>query len=107
MPEEGLLHLPERAGPVSEAWTDADIARFLARLARLTRDGRTESDAERLAEQAVNRRRDGDDRVKCSDCRHYRPGRCVNHRRAGLRSAAVCGDFAERPQRCSGFRALP
>ncbi len=61
------------------AWTDADIARFTARRDRLTRWGYRAAEAEALAERLTRRDRSDDDRVSCTDCRHYRPGRCGNH----------------------------
>lgn len=89
----------------SVAWADADIARFLDRRARLMRWGWTEPEAEKLAERLVRRDLKGDDRVSCTDCQHYRPGRCGNHKRAGLHSADVGRDLAATPQRCEGFEA--
>ena len=85
------------------AWTDEDIARFLARRARLLRWGWPESEAEALADRLVRRDRDLDARVSCADCKHYRPGRCGNHRRAGLSTPDVGRDLAGMLQRCPGF----
>ena len=85
------------------AWTDADIARFEDRRARLMRWGWSEAEAEKLAERLVRRDREGDDRVSCIDCRHYRAGRCGNHERAGLRAPDVGRDLAAMLQRCEGF----
>lgn len=85
------------------AWSGADIARFLDRRARLLRWGWPEADAEALAERLVRRDREGNDRVSCTDCRHYRPGRCGNHRRAGLGGADVGRALAGLLQRCQGF----
>ena len=85
------------------SWTDGDIARFLDRRARLMRWGWPETDAEKLADRLVMRDREADDRVSCTDCTHYRPGRCGNHRRAGLSAADVGRDLAAMPQRCAGF----
>ena len=86
------------------AWTDADIARFLDRRARLMRWGWTEPEAENLAERLVKRDREGDGRVICAECRHYRPGRCGNHRAALLHSHEVGRDLAAMLQRCPGFK---
>ena len=86
------------------AWTDADIARFLDRRARLLRWGWPEPEAEKLAERLVKRDREQDDRVSCADCRHYRPGRCGNHRAALLHSHEVGRDLAAMLQRCPGFK---
>ena len=85
------------------AWTDADIARFLDRRARLMRWGWAEHEAEKLAERLVKRDREDDDRSICAECSHYRPGRCGNHRSALLATADVGRDLATLLQRCPGF----
>ena len=85
------------------AWTDADISAFLERRTRLLRWGWAEPEAEKLAERLVKRDREQGDRVSCADCRHYRPGRCGNHQRAGLNVADVGRDLAAMLQRCPGF----
>ena len=87
------------------AWTDADIARFMDRRARLMGWGWPEAEAEKLADRLVQRDRDTDDRVSCTDCQHYRPGRCGNHRRAGLHAPDVGRDLASLLQRCPGWIA--
>ncbi len=89
--------------PASRIRTDADIAAFLKRRARLLRWGWTEADAERLAERLVQRDRDIDDRVSCADCRHYSGRTCANHRAAGVGDRNVGRSFAEVLQRCPGF----
>ena len=86
------------------ARTDADIASFTARRDRMTRLGWPATDAEAMAERLTRRDRSGDDRVSWTDCRHYRPGRCGNHRRAGLNVADVGRDLAALLQRCPGFQ---
>lgn len=88
------------------AWTDEDIARFLARRARLLRWGWPEPEAEALADRLVRRDRELDARVSCADCRHYRPGRCGNHRRAGLSTPDMGRDLAGLLQRCPGFQTV-
>lgn len=86
-------------------WGDADIARFQARQRRLQRWGWPADQAEVLADRLTCRDVLGnDDRVCCVDCRHYRPGRCGNHRHAGLLSAELGRDLAGRLQRCPGFQ---
>lgn len=84
------------------AWTDADIACFIGRRDRLLRWGWVEADAEALAERLVKRDREHDARHLCVECRHYGPGRCGNHVRAGLGTADVGRDLACLPQRCPG-----
>ena len=93
---------PEPLNLATVAWTDADISAYLDRRARLLRWGWAEREAEVLAERLVIRDRDADDRVSCTDCRHYRPGRCDNHRRAGLHEPDLARDFAALLQRCPG-----
>jgi TubC N-terminal docking domain len=88
----------------SPGWTDADISRFTKRRDRLMRWGWAEPDAEKLAERLVQRDREEDDRVSCTDCQHYRPGRCGNHRRAGLGTHDLGRDLASLLQRCEGFK---
>jgi hypothetical protein len=57
-----------------------------------------------LVERLTRRDREGDDdRVSCTDCNHYRPGRCDNYRRAGLGTADVGRELATMLQRCPGF----
>ena len=87
------------------AWTDGDVARFSDRRARLLRWGWGEGEAEKLAERLARRDREGDDRVSCTDCRHYRAGRCGEYGRAGLRAAEVGRDLAGMLQRCPAFSA--
>ena len=96
---------PAEPGPdlSAVAWTEGDIDRFLARRARLLRWGWPELEAEALANRLVRRDRNLGARVSCTDCRHYRPGRCGNHRRAGLLAPDVGRDLASRLQRCPGF----
>jgi hypothetical protein len=95
---------PETHDLSAVAWTDADIARFLDRRARLLRWGWAEPEAERLAERLVMRDRDQDARVSCTDCKHYRPGRCGNHKAAMLTTAEIGRDLAALLQHCPGFR---
>lgn len=85
-------------------WTDDDIARFSERCARLMRWGWPEADAQALAERLVIRDRSGDDRASCIECQHHRPGRCGNHRAAGLHSPDVGHDLAAMLQRCPGHQ---
>ena len=94
---------PDALDLAAAAWTDSDIARFADRRARLLRWGWPAPEAEKLAERLVIRDRERDDRVSCTDCRHYRPSRCGNHRAALLHSHEVGRDLAAMVQRCPGF----
>ena len=92
-----------------EPQTDAEIARFRDRRDRLTRWGWPVTVAEALARRLMRRDRehaagDTDERVTCAgDCAHYRPGRCGNHRRAGLHSPGLGRELAGLLQHCPGF----
>ena len=102
-----ILALLSAIRPATQAagWSDADIGRFIARRDRLMRWGWSEADAEVFAERLTRRDQEGDDRVSCAgDCANYRPGRCANHRLAGLHSAVVGRDLATMLQRCPGFK---
>jgi hypothetical protein len=88
----------------SPRWCHADITRFTTRRDRLLRWGWAEPDAEALAERLMRRDSEQDDRVHCTDCKHYRPGRCGNHRQAGLGSNDLGRDLASLLQRCDGFK---
>ena len=103
---QGVVPAPEHPYFAAVAWTDADIARYLARHARLLRWGWAEPEAEALAERLVIRDRECDARVSCADCEHYRPGRCGNHRRAGLQAPEVGRDWVALLQRCPGFQTV-
>ena len=85
-------------------WDDAEIVAFTARHVRLLAHGLTNGHADDLAERLTLRDRDGDDRLICTDCRHYRAGRCGNHRPAGLNGPEVGRDLATMLQRCPGFQ---
>ncbi len=91
--------------PHSDAMNSAELAEFMTRRARLMRWGWVESAAEALAERLAKRGRDTDDRVSCTDCQHYRPGRCGNHDLAGLQAPDLSRDLAGLLQRCPGFTA--
>jgi hypothetical protein len=95
--------IPTGAELGAVAWTDADLARFVDRRARLLRWGWAEPEAEALAERLVIRDRGADARVTCAECQHYRPGKCANHQRAGLQTADVGRELAGLLQRCGGF----
>lgn len=99
-----LARAPEALDLAVVVWTDAEIAAFRDRRARLLRWGWPETAAEKLAERLVIRDRGGDPRVSCTDCAAYRPGRCENHRRAGLNGPDVGRDLAALLQRCPGFK---
>lgn len=86
------------------AWDESTCARFTGRLGRFLRLGIDATDADDLAERLVLRDRTGDDRTMCCECSHYRPGRCGNHRHAGLQASGVGRDLAVMLQRCPGFK---
>lgn len=76
------------------------------RITLFMRRGFNATDADDLADLADllhMRDTDGDDRVLCVECSHFRPGRCLDHRRAGLDSPEVGRQLATMPQRCAAF----
>ena len=91
--------------PHSDAMNGAELAAFTARRVQLMRWGWIESEAEALAERLVKRDRNKDERASCTECRHFRPGRCGNHGRAGLNVPDLSRDLSVLLQRCPGFTA--
>ena len=102
----GLLQQAQAYHLDAVTWTDANITAFLDRQARLLRWGWTKAEAEALSDRLVTRDREADPRVSCTDCLHYRPGRCGNHRRAGLQAPDLSRDLAALLQRCAGFQPM-
>ena len=82
---------------------DAETTAHSERRARLLRWGWAAPQAEALAARLTRRDREQDARVSCIDCKHYRPGRCGNYRRAGISAPDVGRDMAVFLQRCPGF----
>ena len=87
----------------AQPWDDAACARFVARVSRFLRLGIDATAADDLAERLHLRDVQIDDRSMCVECTHYRPGRCGNHRHAGLNSPEVGRDLATLLQHCDGY----
>jgi hypothetical protein len=90
-----------------EAWTAADIARFIARVAAVQRRGFAECDAEDVAERLHLLDVQSEGRVLCLGCRHLSSTstlgwRCGNHRAAGM-PRELTTEVVALPQRCPGF----
>lgn len=94
----------EKAGPAIPSPAGVEEARFIARRNRLQRWGWPQDEAEAMAHRLTLRDRSGDTRVSCTGCIHYQPGRCNNHRRAGLNVPAVGRDWASLLQHCPGHK---
>lgn len=90
--------------PHSDAMNGAELEQFAKRAQQFTRRGMTAEAAETMADRLVIRDREQDDRRTCLECTTYRPGRCGNHRRAGLQAPDVGCDLATLLQRCPGFQ---
>jgi hypothetical protein len=90
--------------PHSDAMNGAELEQFAKRAQQFTRRGITAEAAETMADRLVIRDREQDDRRTCLECTTYRPGRCGNHRRAGLQAPDVGRDLATLLQRCPGFQ---
>ena len=89
--------------PSSDAMNGAELEQFTKRVEQFTRRGTSADAAEAMADRLVIRDREQDDRRTCLECASYRPGRCGNHRRAGLNATDVSRDLAVLLQRCPGF----
>ena len=90
--------------PHSDAMNGAELEQFAKRAQQFTRRGISAEAAETMADRLVIRDREQDDRRTCLECTTYRPGRCGNHRRAGLQAHDVGRDLATLLQRCPGFQ---
>lgn len=90
--------------PHSDAMNGAELDRFSERVQQFARRGITTEAAEAMADRLVIRDREDDDRRTCLECHAFRPGRCGNHRRAGLQAPDVGRDLAMLLQRCPGFQ---
>ncbi|TAN10034.1 MAG: hypothetical protein EPN34_12375 [Burkholderiaceae bacterium] len=92
--------------PHGTAWNAAEVDLFIRRVALFNDRGMSIKAAETLAEELLQRDRDGDDRTLCIECAHFRRGRCGNWAAAGFvkaRDAEAMGDYASAMKRCSGF----
>ena len=90
--------------PHSDAMNGAELEQFAKRAQQFTRRGMSDEAAEAMADRLVIRDREQDDRRTCLECTTYRPGRCGNHRLAGLQAPDVGRDLATLLQRCPGFQ---
>ena len=90
--------------PHSDAMNGAELEQFAKRAQSFTRRGITTEAAEAMADRLVIRDREQDDRRTWLECNAFRPGRCGNHRRAGLQAPDVGRDLATLLQRCPGFQ---
>lgn len=88
-------------------WTEADIARFLARVRRLLALGFNEVDATDLAERLHLRDLHCDHRVLCLECQHLAGSTATGWRCRNARAARVARDLptelATMAQDCPGF----
>lgn len=76
-------------------WGDAEFRRFAFRVALFTRRGRTESEAEFLADRLALRDQEKDDRRVCLECKHVRPQlRCVHDHAVLNEVLQRCPQFA-------------
>jgi hypothetical protein len=81
-----------------QPWTDAEIATFLKRQARIVWLGYV-APSEYLAERLLHRDRDGDERRLCVECAHVRPGwRCARNAGFLLEQLQRCDHFMESTQ---------
>ena len=84
----------------------ADLAEFQALRSRMVLRGWTGSEADAQAARLAKRDREQDERVSCTECRHYHPARCGNFRRAGLSASVLSRELIILLQRCAGFEPV-
>ena len=88
--------------------TDAEIGRFIGRVALFKAKGLTSTEADALADKLVTRDRDGDDRRVCLECANLSGwnGRrqCRGLHRAGMGGPLVLAGQVAVLQRCDGFK---
>ncbi len=89
--------------PHSAAMNGAELETFMQRTRQFIQLGVTADSADAIADRLVIRDREQDDRRTCLECGAYRPGRCSNHRRAGLEVPEVNGDLASSLRQCPAF----
>lgn len=88
----------------AKSWDEAACGRFVARVTLFIRRGVDATDADDLAERMHLREVNGDDRVTCIECSHYRPGAAEDCGNSVKAAARVRGpDAATLLQRCPGF----
>ena len=83
----------------AEPWDDTAISRFVARVSLFLRRRIDATDADDLAERLHLRDVHADYRHLGLECRHYRPGRCGNHKAAVLSSPAVAREVTTNGER--------
>ncbi|TXH24250.1 MAG: hypothetical protein E6Q99_07020 [Elusimicrobia bacterium] len=81
----------------------AELDRFGERVQHLARRGISAEAAETMVDCLVILDREEYDRRTCLECHVYRPGRCGNHRCAGLNAPDVGRDLATLLQCCPDF----
>lgn len=99
--------------PYSTAMNTREIRNFKTRLDRLITKGMDHDAAEQLADQLLNRDRDGDDRRLCLECRnlsrHADSWHCGNWKVAGVairsKDAQISLTFIRTLQRCNGWHS--
>ena len=101
------LSIGEADAAHADAWDDATIARFQARVAALRRRGFTEQAADDLAERSHLLDVQAEGRALCLTCRHLAGAvatgwRCGNHRAADV-ARDLAPELVTRAQRCPGF----
>jgi hypothetical protein len=99
--------------PNSTAMNSQEIKNFKARLDKFTLKGLDLDAAEKLADQLLNRDRDGEDRCLCFECRHLSryagSWRCGNWKAAGIAHRSMDAKLPVAVvlilQRCNGWQS--
>ena len=101
-----IQSVPESIDLAGADTARADLAEFQALRSRMVLRGWTAPEADVQAVRLAKRDREQDERVSCTECRHYHPARCGNFRRAGLSVSVLSRDLVVLLQRCAGFESV-
>ena len=101
-----LQTVPESIDLADEDIERADLAKFQALRSRMVLRGWTAPEADVQAVRLAKRDREQEERVSCTECRHYHPARCGNFRRAGLSASVLSRDLIVLLQWCPGFEPV-
>ena len=101
-----IQNVPESIDLAGADTERADLVKFQALRSRMVLRGWTATEADVQAVRLAKRDREQDERVSCTECRHYHPARCGNFRRAGLPASVLSRDLIVLLQRCAGFEPV-
>ena len=101
-----IQSVPESIDLAGADTARAELAEFQALRSRMVLRGWTAPEANLQAARLAKRDREQDERVSCTECRHYNPACCGNFRRAGLSASVLSQDLIVLLQQCPGFEPV-